>query len=475
MASYDWSVAVLVLGGVCLACVLCGGLMRPLEEVTVAARRRSSLLLTMELPDGTRVPSKGVSPNHSFKAFPLMRSVATMEKIAEDEEESFYEEYDEDTASEFERRRKILIVEDEPLQAARRERRERRMSERRLSRVLTTTYLQPVRQDSFLFSAPSVTSFHGSSSAARLARPMSRKDIFYTGSIAQISDAEAEDARRGSLVSIGRPRSRRSSGRSRRGTQDPIVVTRSFLLVDNAKNNNKEEEESTNEFLDLMKSMLNPAVLQDPKFMLIGVSNFFGFLGFYVPFVYLPSMAGQLEGISSDEAAFLLSIIGISNTLGRVLTGWISDLECVDSVFVVNVSLILSSATLFTMPFMTDMVSFGVLSSLFGLFIAAYIALTSIVLVDFCGIDNLTSAFGLLTVFRSVPGCIYLIFIRNGYQLEYDVEVLNSFFCWPRLHLYLSKYPIYLEQQGKTLVKATNEIGIGRRRYLVKTFPKLTL
>merc|ERR1711923_174696 len=144
-----------------------------------------------------------------------------MEKIAEDEEDSFYEY---ETNYEFDKKKKIRIVEDDPLQA-RRERRERRMSERRLSRVLTTTYLQPVRQDSFLFSAPSVTSFHGSSSAARLARPMSRKDIFYTGSIAQISDAEAEDARRGSLVSIGRPRSRRSSSRSRRGTQDPIVVT----------------------------------------------------------------------------------------------------------------------------------------------------------------------------------------------------------------------------------------------------------
>ena len=146
------------------------------------------------------------------------------------------------------------------------------------------------------------------------------------------------------------------------------------------------------------------------------------------------------EGISGDEAAFLLSIIGISNTLGRVLTGWISDLECVDSVFVVNVSLILSSATLFTMPFMADIVSFGVLSSLFGLFIAAYIALTSIVLVDFCGIDNLTSAFGLLTVFRSVPGCIYLIFIRNGYQLEYDMEDLNSFF----LFLLASPPPLFI-------------------------------
>ena len=40
------------------------------------------------------------------------------------------------------------------------------------------------------------------------------------------------------------------------------------------------------------------------------------------------------------------------------------------------------------------------LHHLFGSFIAAYIALTSIVLVDICGIENLTSAFGLLTVFR---------------------------------------------------------------------------
>jgi hypothetical protein len=31
------------------------------------------------------------------------------------------------------------------------------------------------------------------------------------------------------------------------------------------------------------------------------------------------------EGISLDDAAFLISVIGISNTLGRVLFGWLSD------------------------------------------------------------------------------------------------------------------------------------------------------
>ena len=59
------------------------------------------------------------------------------------------------------------------------------------------------------------------------------------------------------------------------GTRDPIVMTRSFLLVDSIRNNNIPEEEETvenketSEFTDLLKSMLNPKVLRDPKFLLI--------------------------------------------------------------------------------------------------------------------------------------------------------------------------------------------------------------
>lgn len=37
---------------------------------------------------------------------------------------------------------------------------------------------------------------------------------------------------------------------------------------------------------------------------------------------------------------------------------------------------------------------------LFGFFVAAYVSVTSIVLVDLLGIDNLTNAFGILTLFR---------------------------------------------------------------------------
>ena len=38
-------------------------------------------------------------------------------------------------------------------------------------------------------------------------------------------------------------------------------------------------------------------------------------LGFYTPFVYLPNLAA-LNGVAVEDANFLVSVIGISNTLG---------------------------------------------------------------------------------------------------------------------------------------------------------------
>eukprot|EP00088_Acartia_fossae_P021426 TRINITY_DN22886_c1_g2_i2.p1 TRINITY_DN22886_c1_g2~~TRINITY_DN22886_c1_g2_i2.p1 ORF type:complete len:184 (-),score=46.58 TRINITY_DN22886_c1_g2_i2:104-574(-) len=76
--------------------------------------------------------------------------------------------------------------------------------------------------------------------------------------------------------------------------------------------------------MDVLKSMMDFSLLKDPKFLLVGVSNIFGFLGFYIPFIYLPSLVESREGISESEAAMVLSVIGISNTVGRILTGILS-------------------------------------------------------------------------------------------------------------------------------------------------------
>lgn len=155
-----------------------------------------------------------------------------------------------------------------------------------------------------------------------------------------------------------------------------------------------------------LKEMVNVKLLFDPLFLLIGISNAIGMIGFYTPFVYLPSMAAQYDGISTEDAAFLVSVIGISNTVGRVLSGWISDFSWVNSLVVTNSAILLSALTVFLFPYCTSYASLVIMALLFGFFVAAYISLTSIILVDLLGLDNLTSAFGLLTLFRGFSSMI---------------------------------------------------------------------
>ena len=82
-------------------------------------------------------------------------------------------------------------------------------------------------------------------------------------------------------------------------------------LVDTAarEDGGKEEEQEQGRLLQMITSMADPVLLTDPKFLLICASNTFGFLGFYVPFVYLPSLAGEQEGITPEQVELQTPVV----------------------------------------------------------------------------------------------------------------------------------------------------------------------
>ena len=88
------------------------------------------------------------------------------------------------------------------------------------------------------------------------------------------------------------------------------------------------------------------------------------------------------------------------------MAGWFSDFSWVDSLLVTNLAIFLSGVSTFVLPFCTSYGSFVFVALMFGFFVAAYISLTSIVLVDLLGLDNLTSAFGLLVLYRGVSSMV---------------------------------------------------------------------
>ena len=61
----------------------------------------------------------------------------------------------------------------------------------------------------------------------------------------------------------------------------------------------------------VLHKMCNVNLMLDPKFFLVGLNTFFGILGLYIPYVYLPSLArDNIPGLSVNKAGLLISIIG---------------------------------------------------------------------------------------------------------------------------------------------------------------------
>ncbi|XP_037075112.1 monocarboxylate transporter 12-B-like isoform X2 [Pollicipes pollicipes] len=156
---------------------------------------------------------------------------------------------------------------------------------------------------------------------------------------------------------------------------------------------------------DTLHDMMGFALLKDPVFLTFAISNFFTSIGFNVPYIYIVDKAIH-SGLDRDRASFLLSIVGISNTLSRIILGYISDRPCVNRLWVYNCALTLSGLATAFSAFCTSFATLAFYAAVFGFTIGAYVGLTSVILVDLLGLDKLTNAFGLLLLFQGVASLI---------------------------------------------------------------------
>lgn len=89
-----------------------------------------------------------------------------------------------------------------------------------------------------------------------------------------------------------------------------------------------------------LAKMMNLSLLKDPIFILYNLATFSTSLGYYVPYFCLTDLVTTI-GMSSEDASHLLSIIGIVNTFGRVILGYISDRPFINRLWVYNICLII--------------------------------------------------------------------------------------------------------------------------------------
>ncbi|CAH1141987.1 unnamed protein product [Phyllotreta striolata] len=222
---------------------------------------------------------------------------------------------------------------------------------------------------------------------AQMVRPMSRKDIFYSGSVLNLPEYKSQKSLanyRQSILSLPQLKTDDDDG-------SPGDICPCLVLPDS--------------FKSALSQMLDVSLLKNPVFVLIGISNLFGMAGLYIPFVYLVECAKK-DGIEASRASFLLSIIGITNTVGRLVCGYIADFPQVNALFVNNCCLIVSTTAVALTPFCHTYALYVTVAIFFGIAVSGYISLTSIILVDLLGLEKLTNAFGLLILFRGAAAIV---------------------------------------------------------------------
>lgn len=157
----------------------------------------------------------------------------------------------------------------------------------------------------------------------------------------------------------------------------PVVRSSSYLAINKVKSsssssykNNLDQisqlESNNSSNNDNIFSCFDLQLLTSPSFLLLALSGFLTLAGFFIPFMYIVDLA-VASGYTKENGSHLLSIIGATNTIGRIFCGWISDKPKVDALFVNNLALIIGgSATIIAPIICDDFLSLAAYGSIFG-------------------------------------------------------------------------------------------------------------
>lgn len=401
LSIYDWKGSLLILSGLTLNCMVFGALMRPLESgddrktVSTTADKRESKFDLIQHDDGTLETKEfntepGVQSRQDLDQMNKSHHLPfiTLSTIGEGLKPGCEGKNGTRKLSLLQLKSNIVMVHPDmnhkpisPSTAREINRRNTQLSMESTSSIGHLPLSNPMSELNRRVSRRRVSiDVHKHTYRREYYRPIYRKDIFYSGSVTSLAQYNKSQNNIRSYVASVTSLPKTTEEESETSCVSPAITI-------------------------ALKEMLNISLLKNCSFMLLCVSNVFGMMGFYIPFVYITD-SSTLKGIPRSDGAFILSIIGITNTVGRMIFGWFADRPRVSSLWVNNICLLLSGICVLCIPFTLTYTTVLIVCTLFGLFISAYMCLTSIILVELVGLDHLTNAFGLLSLFRGTASII---------------------------------------------------------------------
>ncbi|XP_055379500.1 monocarboxylate transporter 9 [Condylostylus longicornis] len=189
------------------------------------------------------------------------------------------------------------------------------------------------------------------------------------------------------------------------------------------------EDEDTwyDNFVDILKSIFDFSLFLDLKFTIFNMSTLLLFIWFIIPYFYITEHMLKFK-YTEEDGALLISIIGIFNTLGMIILGFIGDRPWLNVNIMYSICMLLCGLSVALMPLaVTNYYLLVALAVVFGLTFASTFSFTPSILVSLVDLDDFTCAYGLVLLVQGIgsllgpplAGLIYDI------TLKWD----DSFYC----------------------------------------------
>lgn len=162
------------------------------------------------------------------------------------------------------------------------------------------------------------------------------------------------------------------------------------------------EETWHSELKELFRGMADFSMFLEWHFLLMSIATILLFIWFIVPYFYLAEHCTR-HGFTENDASLILSVIGITNTIGMIGLGWAGDQPWMNVTKTYAVCLIACGFSTLGMPYFTDnywllMVS----SAFFGIFFASNFSFTPVILVQLIPLERFTTAYGLTLLCQGI-------------------------------------------------------------------------
>jgi MFS family permease len=146
--------------------------------------------------------------------------------------------------------------------------------------------------------------------------------------------------------------------------------------------------------------LLDWSLLANPVFLVYAFAAMLIFTGYPPLYIMLPDHAVRSAvGASKSGAAFLVSILGLSDVVGRIGFGLFADFDVIPKRFLFAGCMSIAGALICVLPHIGNYVGLAVACAVVGLFIGAFFTLLMVVLAEKLGVQRLHSAFGLTAMF----------------------------------------------------------------------------